>query len=241
MADKNLVYQVNWSSSNITGKIILNGFEIGALDGDQASGFPASLWLTGKNKLEVNVSKQDKRSPANLSINVSELELGEITSTDEKGNIASLTVTDADLKTGPVKRSVEFDSTFDFSNHLLGPTPEAKAVAEYAAKVYQLFAKKDAKGLAREFAVKVEDSSKAFYQKIAPEQFVEMLKNDLLQDNLVKVETKNIKAKKANAQGSLWQLVDGSEELIRTRSDDGSTSSLPIYVGLINGQLTIVR
>lgn len=241
MADKNLVYQVNWSSSNISGSIVLNGFEIGQIDGDEATGFPASLWLTGKNTLEVKAGKKDKQSPAQLSVNVSALELGDVTATDEKGNIASITITDKDLAKGIVEHSAEFGSTFDFSAHLLGPTAEAKDVTAYAAKVYALFAKKDAKGLAREFTVKVEDSSAAFYQKIAPEQFVEMLENDLLQDKIVKVDPKNIKAIKANPAGTLWHVYDGTEELIRTSSADGSTSSLPIYIGQVNGQLKIIR
>jgi len=241
MAGKKLVYQINWSSTNVTGKIILNGFEIGSLDGDQATGFPASLWLIGQNTLEVELSKKDTKNPSAFSLNVSELELGEVTSTDDTGNLASLNLTDADFKTKKVKKSIEFKSSFDFSEHLLGPTPEAKAVTEYAAKLYQLFAKKDAQGLAKEFSIKVEDSSKAYYQKIAPEQFVEMLANDLLQDKLVKVEPKNIKVKKANAQGSLWQVYNGDQELIKTTSADGATSTLPLYIGLVNGQLTIIR
>jgi len=245
---KKIVYQVMWSSTNVSGKIFINSIEIAEIKSSTAAGgVPLNLWLLGENEISVELNKMEKSEPASFSLNVSQTELGEVASTSDKGNLVSLEIADGNFaKAKTVKAAKKFKSTFDFSQHLLAKKDskvEEKAVIEYGAKIYRLFEKKDAQNILEEFSVKIEDTAKAFGVDAADfrGQFKTYLEDDLFKAKLEKFDLKSIKAKRSGQENNLWHLLDGDKELIRTIENGGATGQMPVYVGEIGGELKVLR
>ncbi|MFA6549202.1 MAG: hypothetical protein WCT39_04650 [Candidatus Margulisiibacteriota bacterium] len=246
MLPKKTIYQVMWNSSNVTGRILINGFEIGSVQGPSATGTtPINIWMVGNNQLQLELKKEPGADPAQFSVNVSALEVSEIAMTNQVGNLVALELSDADFNRSPVIAiTKDFKSTLDFSSHLLA-TPKVtiteKDVVDYAAKIYALFEKKDSNGLLKEFSVKLDDYSTAYYDKTLPDQFKALLTNEYFKNKLVKVNPKNLQAKKTSPTSNLWHVYDGQKELIRVNEKDGAVAEMPIFIGLVNGQLKVVR
>ena len=242
---KNKIYQVMWQGGNVSGHLTINGFTISQFQGGPVTGTAAlNIWLTGNNEIKAAVNKKNPKASANFSMGVSELVLGDMVSTGDRGNLINIELTDADLSgQAPKKVNKKFNSTLDFSGHLLSAKPSRfneQAVLEYAVMLYGLFQKKDTKSILQAMSVKTEDYARAYYQPVAnvAEAFSSLLKEDILQSKLAKIDPKKLRAENVN---NLWHVYEGKEELIRSQSSDGSTSELPIFIGDINGKLMVVR
>lgn len=242
---KDTIYQVTWMGENVSGELLINGFVIRQFEGRPSTGTAnLNLWLSGRNEIRMSLSKTDPKSAASFSLGVSELNMGDVVSTGDKGNRINIKLMDADLsgKT-PKKISKKFNSILDFSNHLLtdkSPHFSEQDVLKYAIKLYGLFQKKDSKSILKAMTVKIEDYSHANYQPISKisDAFTSLLKEEIFKSKIFQVNVKKLKAEKMN---NLWHIFDGKEELIRSKASDGSISELPIFIGDIDGKLMVVR
>jgi len=242
---KNKIYQVMWQGENISGQLMINGFTISQFQGGAVTGSAAlNIWLTGSNEIKSTINKKDPTASASFSLGVSELVMGDVASTSDRGNLINIELINADLSSqAPKNISEKFNSTMDFSRHLLSVKPpqfKEQEVLDYAIKLYGLFQEKDAKSILQEMLVKTEDYAQAYYQPVANvvKAFSSLLKEDILQNKLVKIDPKKLRAERVN---NLWHIYEEKKELIRSKSSDGSTSELPIFIGDINGKLMVVR
>jgi len=241
---KKIIYQAMWNSDNITGEIYINGFLITDFNGSQSAGTsPLNAFLIGKNEIRAQARKADESKSAHLSFGVSELAQGDIAATNEHGNLLSIEITNNDFTaTRNVKTSKKFNSTLDFSRHLLGTgTANEKEVIEYAKKIYGLFKAKNAEAIQKEFAVKINDYAEAFSSSTFAAEFKSYLTEDLLKGKLLTIDPRALQAKKSGPDNNLWHILEGDKELIRTVSADGATSELGIYIGIVDGRLRVVR
>ena len=234
-----------WQGENISGQLMINGFTISQFHGGEVTGTaPLNIWLTGSNEIKSAISKHDPQASASFSLGVSEMVMGDVASTGDKGKLINIELSNADLSgQAPKNISEKFNSTMDFSSHLLFAKPlqfKEQAVLDYAIKLYGLFQKKDAKSILQEMSVKTEDYALAYHQPAANivKAFSALLKDDILKSKLLKIDPKKLRAEKVN---NLWHIYEGKEELIRSQSSSGSTSELPIFIGDINGKLMVVR
>ena len=241
----NKIYQIMWKAENISGELMINGFTISQFQDGSVSGTAAlNIWLTGSNEIKSAITKKDPQASASFSVGVSEMVMGDVASTGDKGKLINIELSNADLS-GKVPKNIseKFNSTIDFSSHLLSTKPsqfKEQAVLEYAIKLYGLFLKKDAKSILQEMSIKTDDYAVAYYQPTANivKSFSAVLKDDILKSKLVKIDPKKLRAEKVN---NLWHIYEGKEELIRSQSSGGSSSELPIFIGDINGKLMVVR
>jgi hypothetical protein len=187
MEKKTILYQLTWEADNVVGEIVINGFAVTALDGSSGNG-SASLnpWLMGENELTVVLRKADEAQSATLVFGVSELAPGTMTSTTDRGKLFSVEIGDGDFaKSAEVSAGKKFSSTLNFSGHLreAGEATETEVLA-YAMKFYALFEKKDADGILRESAVKIEDYTQAFGGQDFRSALKSYLVDDLLKNKL---------------------------------------------------------
>jgi hypothetical protein len=237
-----IVYQAMWSGTNVTGNIFINDILISK--GSQSAGTaPLNIWLVGENEIRVELSKADTSQSADFSLGVSDLKLGEAASTGDKGSLLNITISNEQFeKSATVKKSQKFSASLDFSQHLVATAAaKEKDVAEYAAKIYSLFEKKDAKNILNEFSVKIQDYSIAFYNANMQTEFESYLKDDLFKSKLEKVNPANIKAQRVSANSNLFHIYDGEKELLRSSNPDGSTAEMAVYVGIVDGKLKVIR
>ena len=241
----NKIYQIMWKAENISSELMINGFTISQFQGGEVSGTAAlNIWLTGSNEIKSAITKKDPQASASFSVGVSEMVMGDVASTGDKGKLIHIELSNADLSGKmPKNISEKFNSTIDFSSHLLSTKPsqfKEQAVLEYAIKLYGLFLKKDAKSILQEMSIKTDDYAVAYYQPPANivKSFSAVLNDDIFKSKLVKIDPKKLRAEKVN---NLWHIYEGKEELIRTKSSGGSSSELPIFIGDIKGKLMVVR
>jgi hypothetical protein len=242
---KNKIYQVMWKGENISGELMINGFTISQFQGGEVAGTAAlNIWLTGSNEIKSAITKKDPQASASFSVGVSEMVMGDVASTGDRGKLINIELNNADLSSqAPKNISEKFNSTMDFSSHLLSTKPpqfKEQAVLDYAIKLYGLFQKKDAKSILQAMSIKTEDYALAYYLPAANivKALSAVLKDDILKSKLVKIDPKKLRAEKVN---NLWHIYEGKEELIRSQTSNGSTSELPIFIGDINGKLMVVR
>lgn len=238
------MYQLMWEADNVVGEIVINGFVVTALDGSSGNG-SASLnpWLTGENELTVVLKKADQAEPAELVVGVSELAPGTMTSTTDRGKLFSLEIKNGDFaKSAEVSAGETFSSTLNFSGHLreAGDATEIDVLA-YATKLYALFEKKDVNGILQESAVKIEDYTQAYGGQDFRSALKSYLVDDLLKNKLVKIKPAELRAVKVGPTKNIWHVFNGSDELIKTTSDDGSSSEIAVFVGRLDGKLAVVR
>lgn len=242
---KIMICQVMWQGGNVVGKLTINGFTISEFKGGPVTGTAGvNIWLVGNNEIKAVLNKKDPKAPAGFSLGVSRLAMGDMAGTGDRGNLINVELTDADLSgRSPRVITRTFKTSLDFSGHLLSAGPSRfteKAVLEYAVRLHGLFQKKDSGSILQAMAVKVEDYALAYGQPASnmKESLTSLLKEDIFRSRLARVDPKKLKAEKVNG---LWHIREGNEELIRSRSPDGSSSELPIFVGDIDGRLMVVR
>jgi hypothetical protein len=242
--NKNVIYQTMWEGDNISGELYVNGFLMNKFSGSQAAGgSPLNHLLIGKNEIRADVRKTDTSKPALFSFGVSKLTRGDIAATNDRGNLLSGELTDKDFNASrTLTLSKKFESSLDFSRHLLatGKAGE-KDVIEYAKKIYALFKAKNVKGIEKEFAVKISDYSKAFSADNFAAEFRSYLTKELLKGSLVKINTRNLRAKKTGPGNNIWLVQEGDKELIRFISPNGAATELEIYIGSVDGALQVIR
>ncbi|MDD5382769.1 MAG: hypothetical protein PHH60_03845, partial [Candidatus Margulisbacteria bacterium] len=219
MDNKKIVYQIMWNGDNLKGEVRVNGFLITKLNGQQTTGTaPLNPWLIGENEVQVEVYKANRAKTADFLLGVSELGLGEIAQTNERGNLVSVEIKDRDLAgPKPVKISRQFRSTLNFSRHFLeaGATGESGVIA-YAKAVYKLFEQKDVNGIMQALVVKIEDYKEAFYSESMAEEFKAYLENEILKGKLARINPAKLKAEKVGPGKNLWHILESDKELIRT-------------------------
>ncbi|HOI73643.1 MAG TPA: hypothetical protein PLO63_05785 [Syntrophales bacterium] len=241
----NRIYQVMWQGENVGGRLTINGFTVSDFKGGPVTGTAAvNVWLTGRNEIRAELRKKDPKAPASFSLGASGLAMGDVVSTGDRGNLFHVMLADADLSgRTPKVVTKTFNTSLDFSSHLLASGPSRfgeREVLEYAVRLHGLFRKKDARAILQAMEVKAEDYARAYGRPVADfrESVASMLKEDFFKGRLAGIDAKKLRAEKVNG---LWHIRDGDAELIRTRSSDGSTSELPIFVGDIEGKLMVVR
>jgi hypothetical protein len=239
------IYQVTWQGENVSGRLTINGFSITELKGGPVTGTAAvNVWLTGGNEIRAELRKKDPKARASFSLGLSGLVMGDVVSTGDRGNLFHVELADADLSgRTPNVVAKKFKTGLDFSRHLLASGPSRfgeRQVLEYAVRLHGLFRKKDARAILQAMEVKAEDYARAYGRPAAEfrESIASMLKEDFFKGRLAGIDSRRLKAEKVNG---LWHIREGDEELIRTRSSDGSTSELPIFVGDVDGRLMVVR
>jgi hypothetical protein len=246
MEKKTKFYQATYQMENVTGQILINGFVVTEMDGQNGTGTAVlNPWLIGDNELKAEAKKADPSKPATLTFGVSEMQTGDIVSTTDKGTLFSLEIKNKDFNANNrASAAKRFTSTLDFKAHLsqAGQAKESDVLA-YAQKIYALFVKKDAEGILREFEVKIKDSAAAFG---ATEAEVKTDLRSYLTEELLKLKLKAIQpgALRAVAVGptkKIWHVMNGKDELITAKAPDGSTLALDIYVALLDGKLQVVR
>jgi hypothetical protein len=241
---KQTIYQVLWSSDNITGAMHVNGFLINTFNGSESSGtMPLNPWLMGKNQILSELQKADKSKPARFTLGVSELAPGDAAATNYRGNLVSAEISDNDFsKSSSVLLSKKFNSILDFSRHLNGAgAATEKDVVEYAKKIYALFRAKDAEGILKEFAVKLDDYSKAFSRENFRTEFKSYLTGELFKGALVKIDPQKLQVLKEGPSKNIFRVAEEGKALIRTVSPDGSTNEMDVYIGVVGGKLKVVR
>lgn len=242
--EKTKFYQLTWQAENVTGRIEINGFIVTELEGKSGNGSAAlNVWLIGDNELKAEVKKADPAKPAELVVGVSELKAGDRVATTDKGTLFSLELKNKDFGAGGKASGVKkFKSTLDFKQHLSAPgqTKESDVLA-YAQKIYALFAKKDAEGILQESKPKISDFSKAFGGVDMKTELRSFLAEELFKADLIAVKPSALRAVAVGPSKNIWHIFNGKDELIKAKSPDGSTFSLAVYIGLVDGKLKIVR
>lgn len=239
------IYQASWQGDNVSGQLTINGFSISRLDGGPVSGTaPLNIWLVGKNEIRAELGKKDPKAPARFVVGVSELVLGDVASTGDRGTLINIELTNADLS-GPAPKKIgrPFTSSLDFSAHLLASTPsrfDDKAVLDYAKTLHRQFQKKESKAILQAMSVKIEDYATAYHQPktAVSDALASQLKDDIFKSTLAAIDGKKLRVERIN---NLWHIFDGNAELVRSKAADGSTSELPIFVGEVDGKLLVVR
>ncbi len=242
--NKMVIYQVVWNGDNVKGNLFVNDFLIASLSGTQGFGTaPLNVWLVGENEVRVELKKADTSKASHFKFGVSQFIHGDVAATTDRGNLLSVEKKDKDFSGSKnVKISRKFTSSLNFSSRFIGTeTMKEKEVIDYAKKIYGLVKKKDAAGLEKEFAVKIEDYTKAFPVHTYGE-FKSSLLGELLEGTLEKVNPGRLRAKKTGPGGNTWHVVEGDKELIRKKSPgDSSISEMAIYIGVVNGALKVIR
>ncbi len=244
MQEKTKFYQLTYQTENVAGQITINGFVITEIEGKTGSG-SASLnpWLVGENELKAELKKADPSKPAEFAFGLSEMVQGDMVSTTDKGKLFSVEVKNKDFsRDGRALAAKKFKSALDFKRHLseAGQTKESDVV-DYAQKIYALFAKKDAEGILRESEVKINDYSKAFGGVDMKTELRRYLTEELLKSKLNQLNPAVLRAVAVGPTKTIWHVFNGKDELIQGKSSDGSTFSLPVYIGLLDGKLKVVR
>jgi len=242
--NKTLIYQLTWDGNNVKGSLFVNEFLIAGLSGAQGFGTaPLNVLLVGDNEVRVELKKADTSKASHFKFGVSQFIHGDVAATTDRGNLLSVEKKDNDFSGSKnVKISRKFTSSLNFNSRFIGTeTVKEKEVIDYAKKIYGLVKKKDAAGLEKEFAVKIEDYTKAFPVHTYGE-FKSSLLSELLEGSLEKVNPGRLRAKKTGPGGNTWHVVEGDKELIRKKSSGSSSiSEMTIYIGVVNGALKVIR
>lgn len=244
MQEKTKFYQLTYQMENVTGQITINGFVITEIEGKTGNGTAAlNPWLIGENDLKADLKKADASKPSEFAFGLSEIVQGDIVSTTDKGKLFSIEVKNKDFNPdGRASASKKFKSTLDFKRHLseAGPAKEGDLLA-YAQKIYALFSKKDAEGILRESEVKINDYSKAFGGVDMKVEVRRYLTEELFKAKLNPLNPAGLRAVAVGPTKTIWHVFNGNDELIQGKSSDGSTFQLPVYIGLLDGKLKVIR
>ncbi len=242
--EKTKFYQLTYQMENVTGQITINGFVVTEIEGKTGNASAAlNPWLIGENELRANLKKADPSKPAEFAFGLSEMVQGDTVSTTDKGKLFSKEVKNKDFgPAGNASAAEKFKSTLDFKRHLseAGQAKESDILA-YAQKIYALFTKKDADGILRESEVKLNDYSKAFGGVDMKTELRRYLTEELFKSKLNQLNATSLRAVAVGPTKTIWHVFNGKDELIQGKSSDGSTLQLPVYIGLLDGKLKVVR
>ncbi len=242
--EKTKFYQLTYQMENVTGQITINGFVVTEIEGKTGNGSAAlNPWLIGENELRANLKKADPSKPAEFAFGLSEMVQGDTVSTTDKGKLFSVEVKNKDFgPAGNASAAKKFKSVLDFKRHLseAGQAKESDILA-YAQKIYALFTKKDADGILRESEVKINDYSKAFGGVDMKTELRRYLTEELFKSKLNQVNATSLRAVAVGPTKTIWHVFNGKDELIQGKSSDGSTFQMPVYIGLLDGKLKVVR
>ncbi len=242
--EKTKFYQLTYQMENVTGQITINGFVVTEIEGKTGNGSAAlNPWLIGENELKADLKKADSSKPAEFAFGLSEMVQGDTVSTTDKGKLFSIEVKNKDFSPdGKASAAKKFKSTLDFKRHLseAGQAKESDILA-YAQKIYALFAKKDAEGILRESDVKINDYSKAFGGVDMKTELRRYLTEELFKSKLNQLNPAGLRAVAVGPTKKIWHVFNGKDELIQGKSSDGSMFQLPVYIGLLDGKLNVVR
>ncbi len=242
--EKTKFYQLTYQVENVSGQITVNGFVVTEMEGKTGNGSAAlNPWLIGENELKADLKKADPSKPAEFAFGLSEMVQGEMVSTTDKGKLFSVEVKNKDFgANGKATAAKKFKSTLDFKRHLsdAGQAKESDILA-YAQKIYALFVKKDAEGILRESEIKINDYSKAFGGVDMKTELRRYLTEELFKSKLNQLNPATLRAVPVGPTKRIWHVFNSNEELINGKSSDGSTFSLAVYIGLLDGKLKVVR
>lgn len=237
-------YQLTYQSENLAGYISINGFKIIELNGKgSAGGAPLNIWLIGNNNLQIGLQKVDAEVPIKFLCGISELQQGEVVSSNEKGALISVELNESDFsKNENVSLLKKFKSTLDFKNHLSeGGKATEKEIIKYAKSVYKHFKSKNADWILKESELKIIDYSIAFGGADMKSELRRLLIEGVFEEKLNPLKPEELRVIGVGPNKAIWHVLNGKDELIKTNAMDGATSEIPIYIGFINGRFQIVR
>jgi hypothetical protein len=241
---KTIFYQLTYQTKEVTGVILINGFEAATFNGSPAAGgAPLNVWLIGKNTLEIKLKKSSPDARASFTCGVSRRVQGEVVTSTDKGTLMTVLLNNNDLSnTDSILMNKSFNSSLDFSHTLQDAETASKTeVLAYAKQIYTFYENKDVEGVVQESSVKLGDYSKAVGGMDLTDQLREMLIDGLFKEKLNPLIPGVLRAKAVGPTKNIWHVFNGKLELITTKSSDGSSSEVPVYIGKINGRLQIVR
>ncbi len=241
---KAIYYQLTYQATGVSGQILINGFEIATFNGSPAAGgAPLNVWLLGKNNLQIRLKKSAPGSTASFTCGVSRRVQGEIVTSTDTGTLVSVSVDRDSLKsTDSLILNKSFNSSLDFSRTLQDAQPATiTEVLNYAKHLFRLYQQKDTGAILQEQAIKLEDYSTAIGGMDLKDQMRRMLNEGLLRDTLNPLNSGDLRAVAVGPTKRIWQVFNGMNELISTQTTNGSSSSLPVYIGKLNGRLQVVR
>ncbi|NTV47511.1 MAG: hypothetical protein HGB11_13555, partial [Chlorobiales bacterium] len=67
------------------------------------------------------------------------------------------------------------------------------------------------------------------------------LTEELFKSKLFKLDPAKLRAVAVGPTKTIWHVFNGDDELIKTKSPDGATSEVAVYIGLLDGKLKVVR
>jgi len=244
MQERTKIYQLTSQMENVSGQVTINGFVITEMDGKVGNGTAAlNPWLIGENELKAEVTKADPSNPAQFIFGVSVKERGDIMSTTDTGSLFSLELKNQDFgANGKATAAKKFKSTLDFKRHL-SEAEQAKEsdILAYAQKVYALFAKKNVEEILPEAEVRINDYSRAFGGVDMKTELRRYLTEELFKAKLNALNPAALRAVAVGPNKTIWHVFNGRDELIKAKSPDGSTFEMPVYIGLLDGKLKVVR
>lgn len=257
----NPIFHLSLTLSACMARVSLNGFLLAAVEAKTPISVapPINAFLVGKgNVLTIEaipvLTRTGMTSPLDIEVkgSIAAFQEGDIVAPDASGDI----VLDIDLRRAlagqtpsvPLHLALEFDNEgpafpelFLESEVIEDPEP----LVDYAMRLVGLFAAADVSGLVREFAPKLRDYAKGYYETEASmrDEFVNFVQNTLLPGPM------DLKIKKTDilpvsmCDGRIWELTRKPMRPLLTTmpNKDGGQFLIRVYVARVNGELKVVR
>ncbi|MBD3319039.1 hypothetical protein GF342_03980 [Candidatus Woesearchaeota archaeon] len=232
------IYSLKVQAQHCDATILLNGFPV-VRGNVGAGGYPINPYLAGDNTLEVTLQARGQGAHFSGGINIAQK--GGVVSTDRQQSDLMNFSFSKELEKGPLTKTFTFTSTgANFSNRLVSaPILEDKnALLDYAMNVQKAILDKDKEALQRHMKTKMLDYAKAF--GVPDEHMLQELDNFIhmmFQEKPILFTREQVKATPW-CDKRIWELkVTPDNALLRTK--EGWT--MPVFVGLVDGKITIVR
>ena len=261
MKADNPIFHLSLTLNACLARVSLNGFQLAAVDARAPISVapPINAFLVGKgNKLTVEaipvITRSGMSSPLDIDINgaVAAFKAGDIVAPEGGGEV----VLDINLKKAlagsvpsvPVRMSLEFDNDgpafpglFLESEVIEDPEP----LIAYAMVLKGLFASQNMGGILEAFAPKLRDYGAGYYRTEASmnEEFAAFVQNSLFPGPMDLKFQKDEILPVSMCEGRIWELTRKPlRPLLSTMPDkDGGNFEIPVYVGLVDGGLRVVR
>jgi hypothetical protein len=229
---------------------IVNGFPIYQLDGTHPAVFskPINSALVGKeNKIDFVITPaypfEPNRGEYAISGSIKKYSANDFTGPDQGEIVHAFT-----YEKMPAASFTFHNDIFDFSEVLKNSEPfeDKDAIVDYALKLLKLIDNRDVSSLLQEFKLKLRDYA-ICYSMQADELYAQFV--DYINEKIFTNEPfTNFSKEEINLQSwcdkRIWEIGIGigSDELIRTTPNDEEIEyATRVFVGLVNGEIKVVR
>lgn len=256
----NPIFHLSLTLSACMARVSLNGFLLAAVEAKTPISVapPINAFLVGKgNVLTIEaipvLTRTGMTSPLDIEVkgSIATFQEGDIVAPDGGGDV----VLQVDLRKAlggapsiPLRAQFEFDNDgpafpelFLEAEVIEDPEP----LLEYATRLRDLFAAGDVAGLVKEFAPKLRDYAKGYYETEAAmrDEFVNFVQNTLLPGPMELNFKETDILPVSMCDGRIWQLSrKPMRPLLSTMpNEDGGQFQIPVYVARVDGELKVVR